>query len=133
MKKLILFSLLSFTIANISFSQAEKEPNISQFTRDELLAFKDVKTLLSAINKDKDYSMYWVRNFKLTTTITNPDNTKTVLSEMGPGGIFSEQQIALIEKYAKKGATFTIEDLTMIEHGKKGVITMENISFVIKE
>lgn len=132
MKKFILLSFLFFTLTGVSFSQAEKKSEISQFTKAELLAFKDVKMLLSSINKGQDYSVYQVRNFKLTTTITNPDNSTTVLSEIGPGGTFSEQQIALIEKYAKKGTTFTIEALTMIDPGKKGVINMGGISFMIK-
>lgn len=133
MKKIFFISFLFVASSAICFSQSERRTGLAQFTKSELLGFKDVKTLLAAINKGEDYSKYQVRNFKLTTVVTNPDGTASSLSEIGPGGTFSEKQIALIEKYAKKGTTFTIEALTMIEPGKKGIINMDSISFMIKE
>lgn len=132
MKKLIILSLITLSSV-LTFAQNEKQAPLPSFTKAELLAFSDLKAILSSINKGQDYSKYLVRNFQLTTVITNPDKTTTILSETGPGGIWSEKQKAMIEKYAKKGVTFTLESIVMIESGKKGTVNQPNISFTIKE
>ena len=115
------------------FAQQQKLATPPQFTKAELLAFNDVKTVLTAINKGQDYTKYLVRTFNLTTTVTNPDGTTTKLSEMGPGGTMCEKQKSMIEKYAMKGVVFTLENIIMIEGGKKGMINQPNASFSIKE
>lgn len=134
MKKLFFLSLIIVASSASVFAQQEKvaAPSVS-FTKAELLAFKNLKELLSAINKGQDYSMYLVRNFHLATTVKNSDGTETKLSEMGPGGTWSEKQKNMIEKYAAKGAVFTLENMVLIEQGKKGVINQPNIFFLIKE
>ena len=131
MKKLILLTFIAVS-SFFAFSQTAKMAAPAQFTKAELLAFTDVKALLAAINK-QDYSKYLVRNFKLTTVITNADKTTTTLTEMGPGGAWSEKQKAMVEKYAQKGAAFTLENIVIIEGGKKGVINQPSVSFSIKE
>jgi len=133
MKKIIFLSFILFSSTLFLFAQQTKIATPPQFTKAELLAFNDVKSLLSAINKGQDYSKYIVRNFSLTTILTNPDGTTTKLSEMGPGGTWSEKQKTTIEKYAKKGTTFTLENITLVESGKKGVVNPPNVSFSIKE
>jgi|ERR1035437_2127513 hypothetical protein len=134
MKKLFFLSLIIVASSASVFAQQEKvaAPSVS-FTKAELLAFKNLKELLSAINKGQDYSTYLVRNFHLATTVKNSDGTETKLSEMGPGGTWSEKQKNMIEKQAAKGAVFTLENMVLIEQGKKGVINQPNISFLIKE
>lgn len=134
MKKLFFLSLIIVASSASVFAQQEKvaAPSVS-FTKAELLAFKNLKELLSAINKGQDYSTYLVRNFHLATTVKNSDGTETKLSEMGPGGTWSEKQKNMIEKQAAKGAVFTLENMVLIEQGKKGVINQPDISFLIKE
>ena len=132
MKKIILLSFITVSCV-FAFAQTEKQAAPASFTKAELLAFADAKALLSAINKGEDYSKYLVRNFKLTTVISNPDKTKTTLSETGPGGTWSEKQKTMIEKYAKKGAIFNLEEIVLFEPGKKGVINSQGFSFTIKE
>lgn len=133
MKKLFFLSLILLSSAMIVSAQQTKIAAPTQFTKAELLAFSDMKALLSAINKGQDYSKYMVRNFNLTTIITNADGTTTKLSEMGPGGAWSEKQKAMIEKYASKGVVFTLEGITMVEKGKKGIVNQPNASFAVKE
>ena len=133
MKKIFLLSLMIVSSAMFLFAQQQKLATPPQFTKAELLAFNDVKTVLTAINKGQDYTKYLVRTFNLTTTVTNPDGTTTKLSEMGPGGTMSEKQKSMIEKYAMKGVVFTLENIIMIEGGKKGMINQPNASFSIKE
>ena len=135
MKKIFLFSIFIIVSANFVFGQQETKlaATTPQFTKAELLAFDNVKALLSAIDKGKDYSINLVRNFNLTTTVTNADKTTTKLSESGPGGQWSEKQKTMIEKYAKKETIFTLENIILIESGKKGTINQPNISFSIKE
>ena len=133
MKKTIL-TFVFFLVAYVfSFSQEQKTTNTAAFTKSELLAFADVKALLSAINQGKDYSKYAVRNFVLSTTITNPDGSHTKISESGPGGIWSSKLKEMIEKHAKKGVDFTLEKVIMIESGKKGMVDVPSIPFSIKE
>ena|ERR1051326_5650608 len=132
MKKIILLSFIIMSSV-FTFAQTEKMAPSPSFTKSELLSFADLKSLLSAINKGQDYSKYLVRNFNLTTTVTNPDKTTTKLSEMGPGGTWSEKQKNMIEKYAKKGTTFTLENIVLVESGKKGVVNQPDASFTIKE
>lgn len=115
------------------FAQQQKVVATPQFTKTELLAFSDLKALLLAINKGQDYSKCIVRNFSLTTNIINPDGTTTKLSEIGPGGTLSEKQKSMIEKYARKGVLFTLENMIMVEGGKKGIVNQPNVSFSIKE
>ena len=139
MKKIFILSLFIATSTAFVFGQVAKpitaQPKVPQFTKTELLAFTDLKGILSSINKGKDYSSYLIRNFNLTTTITNADKTTTVLSESGPGGQWSEKQKSMIEKYAKKGITFTLENIMMFQPAEKGVTKVEqsNVSFSIKE
>ena len=133
MKKSIFISLILITSSAFAFSQEQKAAAPPQFTKAEFLAFSDLKAILTAINKGQDYSKNLVRNFNLTTTVTNPDKTTTKLSENGPGGTWSEKQKDMIEKYAKKGTTFTLENIIMIESGKKGMLEQPNVSFSIKE
>ena len=135
MKKLIIISLLFIASSAFSFAQNEKAIPPPQFTKAELLAFTDLKAVLTAINKGQDYSKYIVRNFVLTTTVTNPDKTTTKLSESGPGGTWSEKQKSMIEKYAKKDVTFNLENILLFEKGGKGVnpVSQPNASFAIKE
>ena len=135
MKKSILLSLIILAASAFTFAQTEKTIPPPQFTKAELLAFTDLKGVLTAINKGKDYSKYLVRNFTLTTTVTNPDKTSTTLSENGPGGTWSEKQKSMIEKYSKKGIVFTLENIMLYEPMGKGVNKIEqpNLSFTIKE
>lgn len=133
MKKIISFSLFILTSSVFVFGQLQTKlatPSSIQFTKAELLAFGDLKSVLSAINKGKDYSTYAVRNFNLTTM-----DGATKLSEMGPGGKWSEKQKAMIEKYAKKGTTFTLENIMLFQTGEKGPVKVEqsDISFSVKE
>lgn len=133
MKKIIFFSLFVLLFSEFSFAQEQKTASASAFSKSELLAFGDVKALLSAINEGKDYSKYNARNFVLVTVVTNPDGTHTKISESGPGGIWSENQKAMIEKYAKKGVDFTLERVVMVESGKKGMVNFPSVPFSIKE
>ncbi|MBI4931663.1 MAG: hypothetical protein HY841_12915 [Bacteroidetes bacterium] len=133
MKKSIFISFLIFASSAFVFAQEQKMIAPPQFTKAELLAFSDLKAILSAINKGQDYSKFIVRNFNLTTTITNADKTTTKLSEMGPSGVWSEKQKTMIEKYAKKDVIFTLENIIMIEGAKKGIINQPSVSFSIKE
>ena len=136
MKKIFILSLFLVASSAFVFGQEKKmATSTSQFTKSELLSFTDLKAVLTAINKGKDYSTYLVRNFNLTTTVTNADKTTTVLSESGPGGKWSEKQINMIEKYAKKGTTFTLENIMLFQPAEKGVTKVEqpNTSFTIKE
>jgi len=135
MKNTIITSLFILAVSSFSFSfsQEQKSASSSEFTKAELLAFADVKALLSAINQGKDYSKYAVRNFVLSTTVTNPDGTHTKVFENGPGGIWSEAQKTMIEKYAKKGTDFTLERIIMFEGGKKGTVNSPSVPFSIKE
>ena len=133
MKKLFLLSFILISSAMFVSAQQAKLATPPQFTKAELLAFSDLKAILSSIHKGQDYSKYLVRNFNLTTTITNADGTTTKLSEMGPGGVWSEKQKSMIEKYSKKGTTFTLESIILVEAGKKGMINEPNAAFSIKE
>jgi len=135
MKKIFLLSLMIVSSAMFLFAQQQKLAPPPQFTKAELLAFKDAQALLTAINKGHDYTQNIFRNFTLTTTVANPDGTTTKLSEMGPGGTLSEKQKSMIENYAKKGVEFTIENVLMFEMGKKGAVAVDqpNASFSIKE
>lgn len=133
MKKSIFISFLIFASSAFVFAQQHKVVAPPQFTKTELLAFSDLKSLLSAINNGQDYSKCIVRNFNLTTNIINPDGTSTKLSEMGPGGTWSEKQKSMMEKYAKEGVSFTLENIRMVEGGKKGMINQSDVSFSIKE
>lgn len=133
MKKSFFISLVIIASSAFAFAQEQKAVATPQFTKAELLAFNDVKAILTAINKGQDYTKYLVRNFNLTTTVTNPDGTTTKLSEMGPGGTWSEKQKSMIEKHAKKGVSFTLENIVMTEAGKKGMVNQPNVSFSIKE
>lgn len=134
MKKLILLSLFIGVLSAIVSAQHEKvaAPSFS-FTKTELLAFKNVQTLLSSINKDRDYSKYLIRNFNLTTTVKNADGTETKVSEIGPGGTWSEKQKNMIEKYAAKDVVFILENIVLVEQGKKGTTNQSDVSFSIKE
>lgn len=132
MKKAILSSLFLFATSVLLFAQQEQKP-VTQFTKAELLAFTDVKSLLSAINKGQDYSKYLVRNFDLTTTITSANGAVAKLSEMGPGGTLTEKQKEMINRYGKPGAVFTIESVVLRESGKKEPVPQSNVSFAIKE
>lgn len=139
MKKTIFISFIIAVSSTFVFGQETKAiapvTPTPQFTKSELLAFSDLKAVLSVINKGKDYSTYAVRNFNLTTTVANADKTTTQLSEMGPGGAWSEKQKAMIEKYAKKGTTFTLENIMLFQTGEKAPVKVEqpNISFTVKE
>ena len=133
MKKSIIISAFILAASLISFVQDQKTVAPVQFTKAELLGFADLKSLLSAINKGQDYSMYIVRSFNLVATVVNTNKTATKMSEMGPGGVWSERQKAMIEQYAKKGVVFTLENIMMIESGKKGIVNQPNATFTIKE
>lgn len=133
MKRSILISFFVLAAAVFSFGQEQKTAAPASFTKAELLAFSDLKSLLSAIHKGQDYSKYLVRNFHLTTLSTDVTGQITPISEMGPGGVWSQKQKAMIEQYGVKGAVFTIEKIVMIESGKKGVIEQPSVSFTIKE
>ena len=133
MKKSIIISVFILAASLFAVAQDQKTAAPVQFTKAELLAFSDLKALLSAINKGQDYSSYLVRNFNLTTPVTKADKTTSSVSEMGPSGVWSEKQKSMIEQYAKKGVVFTLENIVMIESGKKGIINQPNVSFSIKE
>lgn len=133
MKKLISISLIILVASVFSFAQDQKKTVSAQFTKAEFLAIQDLKVLLSDINKSTDYSTKLVRNFNLTTTIINPDNTTTKVSESGPGGIFTERQKAIIEKHAKAGVVFTLDNIVVIERGQKGMLDHPGISITIKD
>jgi len=135
MKKIFLLPLLIVSSAMFLYAQEQKSITPPQFTKAELLAFNNVQSLLAAIKNGQDYSQNKFRNFNLTTTVTNPDGTTTKLSEMGPGGIWSEKQKSMIEKYAMKGVLFSIENVVMVEVNKKGAVVVDqpNVSFSIKE
>ncbi|MBI3502425.1 MAG: hypothetical protein HY063_11595 [Bacteroidetes bacterium] len=136
MKKLLFLSL--FTVASVGCTFAQQATAASkgnaQFTKAELLAFPNLQSLLGAIDK-KDYSKYLIRNFALTTTATNADNATSAISETGPGGKWSEKQKEEINKYATKGAVFTLEKILMLEPNGKGVtqVAQPDVSFSIKE
>jgi hypothetical protein len=132
MKKSIFISLVILVISTFSFAQDQKAIVLAEFTKAELLALGDLKSVLSAINKGQDYSKYMVRNFKLTTSVTNADKTVTKYSEMGPGGLWSDKQKAIIDQYATKGVVFTLENIVMVESGKKGKVDQPDVSFMIK-
>ena len=129
MKKLFFLSLLLASTTFIFAQETKISVPSAQFTKAELLGFSDVKALLSAIYKT-DYSKFLVRNFNLTTM-----NGANKISEMGPGGTWSAKQKAMIEKYAVKGTTFTLENIMLFEQGTNGATKTEqqNISFTIKE
>jgi hypothetical protein len=133
MKKLILLSFFLLSSTLFVSAQQEKAAAPAQFTKAELLGFADLKAILTTINKGQDYSKYIVRNFNLSIIVSNPDGTTTVVSEMGPGGTWSEKQKAMINKYAVKGASFKLEKITMIEQGKKELVSMPVAMFSIKE
>ena len=141
MKKIFFLALFIATTTTFVSAQAVKPMTaqpvaiVPQFTKAELLAFTDLKAILSSINKGKDYSNYVVRNFTLNTIITNPDKSTTKLSESGPGGKWSQKQINMIEKYAKKEVAFTLEDIMLFQPVEKGVTKIEqpNTSFTVKE
>ncbi len=133
MKKLIFLSFILLTTAMCVSAQDAKQATPAQFTKAELLGFADVKALLTAIDKGKDYSKYSVRNFNLSTTVVNADGTSSKISEMGPGGTWSEKQRSLIEKHAVKGTVFTVDGITMIEPGTKGKTEQPAATFTIKE
>ena len=134
MKKSIIVSAFILAGSLLSFAQDTKITAAPvQFTKAELLAFPDLKALLSAINKGQDYSKYIVRNFDLTTIVTNTNKTIAPISEMGPGGTWSVKQKAMIEQYAKTGTTFSLENIVMLEQGKRGIVSQPVVSFIIKE
>jgi hypothetical protein len=134
MKKSIVISFIILSVSVFSFAQSQKTVAPVQFTKAELLGLSDLKAILTAINKGQDYSKYIVRNFNLTTTVTNTNNgTTATLSEMGPGGAWSEKQKAMIEAYAKKGVLFTLDNIVMMEKDKKGIVNQPGVSFMIKE
>ena len=134
MKKSIIISVFILATSALSFAQDNKVLAAPvQFTKAELLAFPDLRSLLSAINTGQDYSNFLVRNFNLTTTVTNSNKVAAPVSEMGPGGTWSAKQKAMIDQYAKKGTIFTLDNIVMVEQGKKGVINQPSVSFTIKE
>lgn len=133
MQKLFILSMTILLSSAVIFAQQKKSSASKEFTKAELLAFPDVKALLSAINSGQDYSVYLVRNFNLSATITKQDGTQEKLSESGPGGTWSEKQKNMINQYAIKGAVFTLENIIMVEKGKKGVVNQPSVSFSIKE
>lgn len=128
MKKAIYTLVFILATSVLSFAQDQ-----AQFTKTELLAFTDLKALLSVINKGQDYSKYIVRNFNLNTVTTDASGKTAVVSEMGPGGVWSTKQKAMIEQYAKKGVAFTLENMVMMENNTKGIVNQPNVSFSIKE
>lgn len=133
MKKIFFLSFIALAASVFSFAQDQRTVIDVQYTKAELLAFNDLRSLLSAVNKGQDYSKYVIRNFNLTTLVSGPNSTEAIVTEMGPGGVWSEKQKAMIEKYAKKGVVFTLEKIVMIESGQKGTIVQPNISITIKE
>ena len=135
MKKIFLVSLIIVSFSISIFAQLNTSTASSAyFTKAELLAFKNVKEILSAINKGQDYSKYLVRNFNLVTYVrNNSDGTLTKISETGPGGTWSVKQKEMIEKYATQGVFFTLENIVLVEQGKKGIINQPGVSFSIKE
>lgn len=135
MKKSLYTLVIILAATAFSFAQDQQTtaPSPAQFTKTELLAFTDLKALLSAINMGQDYSKYIVRNFNLHTVITDASQKTVVVSEMGPGGVWSAKQKSMIEQYAKKGVVFTLDNMVMMENGTKGMITQPNVSFVIKD
>ena len=112
---------------------AQMESSSPQFTKEELLAFKDVRHLLSAMKHGKDYSQYIVRNFSLSILVRSADSTQVKLSETGPGGQWSSKQKNMIQKCARKGVVFTLENILMVEPGKKGLANEPPVSFSIRE
>lgn len=134
MKKSIFVSAFILASALFSFAQDQRTTApVVEFTKAELNAFADLKAILSAINKGQDYSNFLVRNFNLTTTVINSNKVAAPISEMGPGGTWSAKQKAMIDQYAKKGTIFTLDNIVMVEQGKKGVINQPSVSFMIKE
>lgn len=132
MKRSILLPLFILAASVFAYAQDQKTAAPAEFTKAELLAFPDVKALLSAINKGQDYSKFMVRNFNLVTVPVGTGPAVPV-SKMGPGGVWSTEQKAMIEQYAQMGVVFTIEKIIMIESGKKGMIDQPSVSFSIKE
>ena len=122
--------LASFTSV---FAQQEKTaaPSLS-YSKAELLALKSVKEILSVGNKERDYSKHLVRTFNLVITVNNADGTQTKVSEAGTGGAWSQKQKMEIEKYATKGAVFTLENIVLIEQGKIGAVNQPDVIFSIK-
>lgn len=133
MKKAIYTLIITLAISGFSFAQDQMKAVPAQFTKAELLVFPDLKALLSAINKGQDYSKHIVRNFNLTTLSADPSRIAATVSEMGPGGVWSEKQKAMIEKYAVKGVVFTLDNMVMMESSTKIKVVQPNVSFVIKD
>ena len=130
MRKSIFISFLILVSSLFAFAQQQKVTT-PQFTKAELLKFADVKAMLSAVN-GRDYSNFLVRNFTLSTVPQRADSTKTKVSETGPGGEWSERQKSMIEKYANKGVSFTLENILLLERGKKGLVDQPTVTFFIK-
>ena len=130
MNRLIFVSFIVFALSLFASAQQAKLSS-AQFTKEEILAFKDVRALLSAIKNGKDYSNYIVRNFSLCIPIDNVDSTHVKLSESGPRGYWTEKQKKMIQN-AKKGSVFTLENMLMVEAGKKGLANEPPVSFSIE-
>ena len=144
MKKSILFSLL-MVFASLTFLSAQQAKMAAphQFAKTQLLAFKDVNSLLAAINPGQDYSKYIFHGYNMTVTaaITNPDGSVTSVSAslMEPCGSWSKKQLDMIEKYAVAGAVFTLDGITAVQSQEPGTpyvpqtpFSMPSVSFSIK-
>jgi hypothetical protein len=139
MRKLLLLTCLTcfFYIRSIG----QESATAIQITKAELISLKDIKPLLT-IDPNKNYI---VRHFTLSgSTVENSDKGTVSISfsESADGGIFSEKQRSLIEKYSKKGMVFSIGDISVMETGKPGTtynpaaeiyFTAPNVSVIIKE
>ena len=133
MKKVILLSILSFSLFFPGFSQQEKQPIKASFTKDQLLAFADFKALLTAVDPGRDFSALMVRNYHMSIDGVNPDGSVTSFSESGPGGTWNEKHKQAFMNYAVKNAVFRFEKIVLVEPGKKGMETLPVLNVIVKE
>ena len=136
MKKSILTSLVVLASVACLFAQQKSAATApAAFTKQELFAFSDVKSLLSAVNKEKYSSLNVVRSFNLTMSTTYTDasgNTGSIsLSELAPDGEWTEKQKAIIDQYGKSGVVFNLEAIVMGKLGVPGTPYIPDVPFSV--
>jgi len=120
---LILAFSCGFLSAQSAGLPSEQQKPAGQLTKSQALSFSDVKALLSSLDKGRDYSKYIVQGFTLgvsTTESTAQGLLSIKATESGDGEVFGEKHKALIERYAKQGALFTVSQIQLLEPGIPG-------------